>query len=211
MITFNTLKIENDKLYIDAEFEDSTYYSNMYITYVKIATESTLNASATDTGSNYITVYSNEDTNDGVIDTTVKGISLELSESDLSTDTSFDIHQHLFFVFVSVGGVPAPDCPCDQGRTFELKAVYSKCPLYNEALGYVRELANTCEPPKGFINAILKIKALDYALETKHYNQAAAFYSKFFSMGKLRLFGNVFGKGGIYSVIPHRRGCGCHG
>lgn len=57
--------------------------------------------------------------------------------------------------------------------------VYSMKPLinwyavYQKAMCYIKHLpCKTCKPPMGFIDFILKIKGIEYSLETENYTQA---------------------------------------
>lgn len=61
--------------------------------------------------------------------------------------------------------------------------------------GYLRELSNSCGIPKGFIDFILRIKALDMAIETCNYTEAIKYWE-------------------MLNKMPTRtttNNCGCHG
>lgn len=45
-----------------------------------------------------------------------------------------------------------------------------------KGLGYLKELGNSCEVPKGFIDFILRVKALDIAIETCNYTEAIKYW-----------------------------------
>ncbi len=45
-----------------------------------------------------------------------------------------------------------------------------------KGLGYLKELSNSCVIPKGFIDFILRFKALDIAIETCNYTEAIKYW-----------------------------------
>ena len=62
-------------------------------------------------------------------------------------------------------------------------------------MGYIKEVDNSCEIPKGFIDMFLQLKAIQYAIDSGHYQQAIIYYDRFFK--NIRLKGPS--------------DCGCHG
>jgi hypothetical protein len=67
--------------------------------------------------------------------------------------------------------------------------------MYQKAMAYTKELANTCEVSKGFIDFILQWNAFMASVNTGHYTAAIKFYRKLFSR----------------VTTSTARPCGCHG
>ena len=60
---------------------------------------------------------------------------------------------------------------------------------------YVKQVENSCELPRDFINMILQFKAIEYSINSGHFTQAIKYYNKFYKN---------FSAGVVDS-------CGCHG
>ena len=69
-------------------------------------------------------------------------------------------------------------------------------PIYNMAMGYIKELDSNCSIPKGFIDMILRIKAFKLALKTGNYTVAFKWWDKLFKNKR--------------SISINKR-CGCNG
>lgn len=103
----------------------------------------------------------------------------------------------LFFVYVECTGEYSQCTPCfaDEptlGVTFDGKL------LYQQAMGYTKELADDCTISDGFIDFILNYSAFKSAVETDHYCDAKTFYNQMFNL-----------KNNPKRVAGRR--CGCHG
>lgn len=104
----------------------------------------------------------------------------------------------LFFVWVDTTAANySAETPCfaDEptlGVTFDGKL------LYQQAMGYTKELADDCTISDGFIDFILTYSAFKSAVETDHYCDAKTFYNQLL---------------GISRDTPKKIGrrCGCHG
>ena len=104
----------------------------------------------------------------------------------------------LFFVWVDTTAENySAETPCfaDEptlGVTFDAKL------LYQQAMGYTKELADDCTISDGFIDFILNYSAFKSAIETDHYCDAKTFYNQLLDIrnNPKRIAG---------------RGCGCHG
>ena len=64
-----------------------------------------------------------------------------------------------------------------------------------KGLEYLKELGNSCTIPKGFIDFILRVKALDMAIETCNYMEAIKYWEMLNRMPAKTTTNN----------------CGCHG
>ena len=112
--------------------------------------------------------------------------------------TSNSLSGPLFFVWVDTTAPNySAETPCfaDEptlGITFDAKL------LYQQAMGYTKELADNCTISDGFIDFILTYSAFKSAVETDHYCDAKTFYNQLL---------------GISKDTPKKIGrrCGCHG
>ena len=105
----------------------------------------------------------------------------------------------MFFVYIECDGTPASDTPCRLDEMTTLGVTFDYGTIYNPAMGYTRELVNTCEMPQNFIDFILNVNALKMSIETEHYVPAIGYWQW--------LMNNIFGKTIDYGLKP----CGCHG
>nr|DAI45531.1 MAG TPA: hypothetical protein [Bacteriophage sp.] len=65
-----------------------------------------------------------------------------------------------------------------------------------KGLGYLKELGNSCVIPKGFIDFILRLKALDMAIETCNYTEAIKYW-KMLNRTQIRITSNNCGCRGL--------------
>lgn len=170
MIKYNTLKIEGNNLIIDFEVEDKPYYSNISIEGVRVDTPLTY---GTDTP---YYIYDEDD---------VTRYEAEIFIPDVKKELLIITPQ----VYVSL----PPDTPCG-ADVIDMAAIYDRNVLLDKGLGYLKELGDTCEISRGFVDFILKRHALDMAIATCNYNMAIKYW-KMLTMIK----GTTI------------KGCGCHG
>ena len=170
MIKYNTLKIEGNNLIIDFEVEDKPYYGNISIEGVRIDTPLTY---GTDTP---YYIYDEDD---------VTRYDAEIFISD--------VKKELLIITPQVHVALPPDTPCG-ADIIDMAAVYDRNVLLDKGLGYLKELGDTCEISRGFVDFILKRHALDMAIATCNYSIAIKYW-KMLTMIK----GTTI------------KGCGCHG
>lgn len=181
MIVFEQCKInpEGNKLIIEAVVENYRYFDDVYISSITV-----------DNNNNYSAAGP---VNNPVFEGKEKRVRLCLSAKDLNLSTLDD---NIFIVYARATGIPSPDTPCGMDNEFTMAIALNLRPIYNMAMGYIKELDSSCNIPKGFIDAILRIKALKLALKTGNYPVAFKYWDK--------LFKNKI------SVIPTKH-CGCNG
>ena len=75
-----------------------------------------------------------------------------------------------------------------------MAAVYDRNVLLDKGLGYLKELGDTCEISKGFVDFILKSYALDMTIATCNYSMAIKYWKML-----TRIKGTTL------------TGCGCNG
>lgn len=170
MIKYNTLKIEGNNLIIDFEVEDKPYYGNVSIEGVRIDTPLTY---GTDTP---YYIYDEDD--------------VTRYEAEIFIP---DVKKELLIITPQVHVALPPDTPCG-ADIIDMAAVYDRNVLLDKGLGYLKELGDTCEISRGFVDFILKRHALDMAIATCNYSMAIKYW-KMLTMIK----GTTI------------KGCGCNG
>lgn len=152
MIKYNILKIEGNNLIIDFEVEDKPYYSSVTILGVRVDTPLTY---GTD---NPIFIE-----NDNDVTRYTKEIFIPEAKRELLIITPI-IYEAL-----------PPDTPCG-ADIVETAAIYDKNVLLDKGIGYLKELGDTCEIPRDFVDYILKRYALDMAIATCNYRAAIKYW-----------------------------------
>ena len=183
MIKFTDLRVQKERLTIVAEVREiEDYYDNIYIDKIIIDTQDTFKTSGPSANPIYsVTVDGNQ-----------KVFSISLSATDLG---GVDINHTMFFVYGVAKGTPAPETPCGYDDVNSVGVTFSMCPIYNKTMGYIKEIENSCEIPKDFINMIIQLKAIQYSVNSGHFTQAVKYYNKFYK--------NL--------SVNTSHTCGCHG
>lgn len=152
MIKYTKLQIEDNYLKVAFEVEDKPYYENVSIEGVRIDTPATY---GTDTP------YFIED-----------GDDVTLYEKEIFIP---DVKKELLIITPQVYAAIPPDSPC--GSDIVDKAVvYDKSILVNKGMTFLKELGDTCNIPREFIDFILRQKALEMAISTCNYNVAIKYW-----------------------------------
>lgn len=183
MIKFTELRVQKERLTIVAEVREiENYYDNVYIDKIIIDSQDTFNTSGPSANPIYsVTVNGNE-----------KEVSISLSSTELG---GIDMDHTMFFVYGVAKGTPAPETPCGYDDVNSVGVTFSMCPIYNKTMGYIKEVENSCEIPKDFINMIIQLKAIQYSVDSGHFTQAVKYYNKFYK--------NL--------SVNTSHTCGCHG
>lgn len=200
MIQFNELRITPDSkhLIIDASIDNSSYYDNVIIDSIVIDTQDTYIANGPSSKSIYTYIVDNytysipEDcscnpvvSNDDKAYCLTQGgknIRLTLSAKDLG----ISLNDNMLFVYAIAKGTPAPDTPCGMDNSVVMSTVVNLYPVYQNTMCYLRELDSDCQVPKGFIDMILKLKAVELCIRTGNYTKAISYWKKFF-LGKTQV------------------------
>lgn len=103
--------------------------------------------------------------------------------------------QQFLIVTPTIDGAPSPNTPCGKD-VIDIGAVYNKKHILNKGLGYLNELGESCTIPKGFIDYILRSKALEMAIATCNYSEAVKYW-------------NYLTKRPVNTTLTSN--CGCHG
>lgn len=170
MIKYNTLKIEGNSLIVDFEVEDKPYYSDTKILGVRIDTSLTY------------------------------GKELPYDNYDIEASTEYSVEiplpsgsNELFIITPKTNKIVSPDSPCG-ADVVDIAVVYDRNILLDKGLGYLKELGDTCEVSRSFVDFILKRYALDMAIATCNYSTAIKYWNML-----------TMARG---TTI---KGCGCHG
>lgn len=181
MVKFNELRISNDSksLIIDAQVLNDSYYDNVYIDNIIIDNQDTYIG----TGPSSTPKYSY------TVKSDLKRVALTIDYKELGNLNG------ILFVYVRTKGTPTPDTPCGKDNITTIGTVTNVYPFYQQAMGYMKELIGNCTIPKGFIDYMLRLKALELSIKTGNYPAAIDYYNRFFS--------------GKETIQVNNGGCGC--
>lgn len=170
MLYFKELRVSPDgkTLIIHAAVDQKSFYSHVFIDSVVIDTQSTYVSSGPSNTPLYTQTLQSYDNR--------KELRLELDMQDLGVDSE----RTMFFVYIKSRGDVSPEVPCAAVRDLIMGTVINLRPIYTKALHYMKEMGRDCEIPKGFIDLILRVKALELAVRTGNYPQAIRYWTKFF-------------------------------
>lgn len=216
MVVINECRIdaEGKCLIIEATVDSLNYYDKVYIDSVIIDNENTYSPAGPSnkpvfqkkfdpicppviTDEDHCHFVSTEDSNCQCGNVHMspipqRHIRIVITERELKGSS---LNNNLFFVYVVASGYPKPNCPCGMDNQYTMAVAVNMRPIYNMAMGYVKELNSECVPPKGFIDMILRIKAFELSLKTGHYAIAFEQWNKLFKCKK--------------NVPSLNRPCGC--
>ena len=217
-VIFDQLRISDNgqQFYINAHVNMADYFENAYIECITIKTADKISESNPKDYSHDFIYRKDFPAN------TAKEVNLVLTAGDFdaawnnynsSTEQiinpnnpyateSFNgnLSSTLFFVYIKVSDSISPCTPCTLDEPVTVGVTFDTTAFYQRVMGFTRELADTCNIPKGFIDTILNFNAFKAAVETDHYCAAKDFYEQLFESG-----GSSTGSATI------RKGCGCHG
>jgi hypothetical protein len=218
MIVFNECRIDSEGKYliVEASVENLDYFKNVYIESIVIDTQDTYSANGPSNKAVYTKEFDNTENKKVLSETDkeqiyeegdevlevycdekdlVKNIRLRIPVADIAVNS---LNDNIFFVYIQAGGDPVASdgfAPCGMDEVYTMGIAINMRPIYNMAMGYIRELESSCETPRGFIDMILRLKAFELSLKTGNYQTAFKQWDKL----KNR------------AVIPSKKNCGCHG
>lgn len=201
MLHFNELRITQDNrfLIIDVSVDNQDYFDDVLLDSIVIDTQDTFVPNGP--SDNPLYVYNVEDAYDLTYSLPeqcncnpvrvdedksycftygtqqMKNVRLELKLSDWKDLSPYNT---MFFVYVKSKGTPSADTPCGFDKGQIIGTVINLQPIYKQTLKYLREVECDCEIPKGFIDMILKLKAIELCVRTGNYVQAVKYWKKFF-------------------------------
>ena len=172
MIIYRALNIQdNGVLFVHLQVDTANYYEDIVLTGARIDTPLTY---GTDTPYDIITGSP--------------------SKHLLGSAVLPPLDQQFFIVTPIIQGTPGADVPCG-GDVIDIGMTYNKKYMQEKGLSYLKELGDSCTIPKGFIDYILKTKALDLSIETCNYFEAVKYWK-------------MLVKSPVKTISNN---CGCHG
>lgn len=202
MIQFNELRITQDgkNLIIDAQVQDISYYTDVYIDSIIIDSQNTVVSSGASSSPLFKYTYdaTTASTLGYVTSLTfggkLKGIRMTIPYNSLGETSNLD--KDLLFVYVTINGTHSSDTPCNMDLTYELGIVYNTYPFYLRGMNFIKELNSSCELPKQLVDYMLRQKVLETCIQVGDYTKAGEYWKKFFT--------------GDYQVI-NLKTCSCNG
>lgn len=182
MIRFNECRIlpNNKALIVDVSIDNLSVFDNVKIANVFLDTQDTYNHHGPDT-------------------TREKDPSILLYSQDM---TEYDViksgkHRHLRLEFPLKGyennllyvwvqadedsfDVEAATAPCEWGRSTVISPVVNTQYLYSTLMNSVRQIEDTCNVPKDFINDFFRLQSIETALQSGHFEMANKYWNMFF-------------------------------
>lgn len=203
MVIYDQLRISDNgqALIINAHVNNSRYFDNVYLKRITICTEDQVSELNPFYSSNNF-IYQ-EDINSDVKRRTAtkRDLNLILTKNDFNEKfKASDLSRNMFFVYVECAGIPDSHVPCRLDEMTTLGVTFDYGIIFNSAMNFTKELADTCNIPQNYINFILNYEALKMSIETEHYIPAINFWK------------NIVGQKGIFnSNNINSKPCGCHG
>lgn len=182
MVVFNECRISDDGgcLVIDVSIDNLSYFNNCYIEGIFIDTDETLTPNGP--SENAISVDFDRDYCECTIESgMVKSVRAFLRARDLNLGS---LDNNIFFIYVKGGGYPDPGSPCGTDKEWHNCVTVDYKPLYDNAMYYVKEVADSCTIPRNFIDMILKLKAINVSLTTGNYPMAIRLWKQWKSTGR---------------------------
>lgn len=167
MFKYNKVSIEDNKLIVDFEIEDKPYYSGIIIKGLRVDTSATY-------GTNtpyYTSPYSGT-------------LHFEIPLSNT---------KELYFIIPQAQITLPPDIPCGADEV-NIAVAYNKQVLLEQGINYLKQVGDTCEVSRDFIDFILKKQALDLSISTCSYNNTIKYWQML-----------------VNTKQPTTKGCGCYG
>ena len=193
MVIFDRLQIsDNGKLlYIDVHVNKASLFDNIYIDKVIIQThEQVSEADPLSPGDSYVYQLTADDS--------TKELHLALNATtDFETNLG-TLSDKLLFVYVLCKGTPDSCTPCRLDEMTTLGVTMDETLLHQQVMQYTKELSDTCNVSKGFLDLIMRWNYFKSAIETEHYIPAIEAWKQLFNKSKGKIFG-------------HNNPCGCHG
>lgn len=178
MVVFSELRVTNDggKLIIDTFIEntpgdenqkiDQIWLDNRAPVYVNGCPHPTDNAVLVASIDDEVYKEDIEKYQASIIDESLrKGYLTEVTYGRYS---SISINSDMLHVYVITSGGESKECEC----TPTIGTVVNIYPYYQLSLYYMREMGESCVPPREFIDFLLKLKSVEIAIKVGNYDLA---------------------------------------
>lgn len=180
MINFNDLRItpDGETLFINAQVAPYTYFENMYISAIAVYNEDTVTFTDGGNGISGTPLYSQD-----ISSFQLKEYSWNLTTNDLKTSeiTIDTLSGHIFYVVITVDGIPSPDTPCSMDNRYTIGIVLNWQPIYHQGINNMKCVVNNCcTISKDFIDYILRLKSFELAIKTAQYELANTKFKQWF-------------------------------
>lgn len=188
MIEITNLKLntDGDAIVLDANVIDSSYYTDVYISGVKVDTQDTfVDASAPSAQAIEVASYEVSEEN--------KSISLSLDSLDLE---GLDLQKNFFIFWIKATGTPSPDVPCGKDNEYTIGVVYNLPAIYARGLNLMKGMGSSCEVSLPVMDFLSAFYAMRFAIKTGNLAEAVSYWKMFYSSVET-------------PVITS--GCGCNG
>lgn len=201
MIIFDQLRVSDDGkiFYLDAHVNTNSDYTNVYIDKIAIVRDNEMSETTSTMPSATKCVWYEDSLN-------LKTLNRVLTTGELNTYATTqelpgvtDLSHNIFYVYIHTTGTPGSGASCADTSNPALGVTYDTGAIYQNGMNFVRELADNCSVPNGFINFILNNEALKASLGTGHYVAANGYFKTLMGLS-----------GGSNSAITSKP-CGCHG
>ena len=188
MINFDIhISPDNKNLVVHATVDSTvSYYDNVSIKDIYIDNQDTFTESGP--SDNYLfheELEGSPDNKDHIWN--IAASELSLKGGNLASD--------VLYIYITVDGEISADAPCGMNSTTALAVAFNAKDILKQSIAYMTKLEDSCTPPKGFIDFILKLKAIKYALQAQNYTKANKYWNKFFK--------------GKETLVLNTKGCGC--
>lgn len=194
-VIFDQLRISDDgrRMYINIHVNKASYFDNIYLDELVIVPSDKVSETSPHLPTqDYI--YKK------VFEGNQKEADLVLQHTDFNEQfKGCSLSKDLFFVYVKVKGTPDPCTPCRLDEEITLGVTFDENMLYQQVMGFTKELTQDCNVPIGFADFILQWSAFKAAIDTEHYIPA------------IQLWNRLFKEGAHVMGHTKTKGCGCHG
>lgn len=199
MLQFKELRItpNNSHLIIDVAVKNDSYYNKVVIDSIVIDTQDSYVANGPSNKPVYTFKVNAENVNNIYAIPEDCSCNPVLAGDDLSQCFTYGLEEsknvrlilsakdiplanNMFFVYAIATGTPSPDTPCGFDNSVLMGTVVNLYPFYQNTICYLKEINNDCQTPKGFVDMILRLKALELCIRTGNYTQAIKYWKKFF-------------------------------
>lgn len=186
MIQFNKTKIKHNALYIDLQIEDASYYDDMVLESLAITSYNKYVEDANNIeNSFYIDFTTDADYEMFIVgENTEKHKVLRIPNNSLNYSTELDNKvglSKLLIITATAKGTPAMNTPCGKDVPKDTTMVYDRSILYEQFRRLMDGLNCKCNENQEFINLMLKMFSLDFAIDADDYDTAIDLWERLFS------------------------------